>query len=175
MRKTLNQLHSEIQPIMKLSIQELEMTSKEKLKKFLKDLKWNCKHVKAEKIRHTYSNNIQANAERRIIDIEMQMENISEVLEKKEITENRALIQKTSHPFVDDEMLSTFNYIIKNWDYDKDLKYAYIYNELKPNTPPCSKYEKYIRDNYKQIIKFNYNNAISNKVIEDLKEIIRSK
>ena len=176
MGKTLRQLHFEIQHIMDLSIQELETTPKEELKEFLKELKWNCRYVIAEKKRHTYSNNIQANAERRIIDIEMQMENISEVLNKEEITKDKDNIKKTSHPFVDDKTLSIFNNIMEKWDYDKDIKYAYIFNELMPENHPPSEYEKYIRENYnKLIVKFNYNNANSKKVKQRLREIIRSK
>ena len=38
-----------------------------------------------------------------------------------------------------------------------------------------SKYEKYIRENYKQLHKFHYNNETSKKVIESLRQIIKSK
>lgn len=94
---------------------------------------------------------------------------------KKENKINKFNIQKTTHPFIDDEMLGTFNYILEKWNYDKDLKYAYIFNELMPEEYSRSEYEKYIRDNYKQIIKFNYNNANSKTIIQNLRQIIKSK
>lgn len=172
MRKTLRQLHFEIQHIMDLSFQELEAVPKKELSSYLKELKWNCKYVMAEKKRHTYSSNIQSNAESRIIDIEKQIESISEILNNKKITKN---IQGTAHPFVNEEMFAIFNHIIENWDYDKDLKYAYIFNELMPESQTPGEYENYIRNNYKQIIKFNYNNANSKKVKLHLRQIIASR
>ena len=84
MRKTLSQLHYEIEHIMNLSIQELETIKKKELSSHLKELKWNRKYIKAEKKRHIHSYNIQSNAERRIIDIKKQMEIISEILNRKE-------------------------------------------------------------------------------------------
>ncbi len=103
---------------------------------------------------------------------------LSDVLNKvseEETKINKLNIQKTTHPFIDDEMLSTFNHILEKWNYDKDLKYAYIFNELMPEEYSHSEYEKYIRDNYKQIIKFNYNNANSKTIIQNLRKIIKSK
>ncbi|MCG1035738.1 hypothetical protein [Polaribacter sargassicola] len=174
MRKTLRELHFEIEHIMNLSVQELNTSSKKELLEHLKELKWNCKYVEAEKKRHTYSYNIQSNAERRIIDIEKQMEIINEIINQEETVKNKEINSSMTHPFENDKMLELFNYIIRNWDYNKDLKYAYIFNELMPENQPPGKYENYIRKNHKQIGKFNYNNANSKTVIDNLRQIINS-
>jgi hypothetical protein len=96
-------------------------------------------------------------------------------INKKENKENKDDIKKSIHPFVDNKMLELFNYIIEKWNYDKHLKYSYIFNEIMPENHPPGEYENYIRINYEQIGKFNYNNANSEKIIQNLRQIIKSK
>lgn len=175
MGKTLRQLHFEIQHIMELSTQEIEETSKEDLSSYLEELKWNCSYIIAEKPRYEYSNNIQSNIARRIVDIEKQTSIINRTLSNRETSKNKEISTLTPHPFSDDEMLNLFNHIIKNWSYDKDLKYSYIFNEIMPEDHPPGEYEKYIRTNYKQIGKFNYNSTNSIKVKDELRQIIKSR
>jgi hypothetical protein len=96
-------------------------------------------------------------------------------ISEEETIKNKDYLKKTTHPFIDNEMLVVFNHIMDKWDYEKDIKYAYIFNELLPEGHNPSNYEKWVRNNYKQIIKFNYNNAISAKTIQSLRQIIKSK
>lgn len=80
-----------------------------------------------------------------------------------------------NHPFEDDNMYELFKYIINNWEYDKDLKYAYIFNEIMPEGHQPKEYEKFIRNNFKPIGKFNYNNAVSTNIITELRNLIKKK
>lgn len=173
MRKTLSELHQEIQPIVDLTKKELQALSKDELLNYQKKLIRNSKRVNVEKIRYINNNNVQANATQRVLELEEKSELIDEILFEKATLKNKEKSEAIKHPFINDETLKLFNSILEKWNYNKDLKYAYIFNELFPENHHCGEYEFFVRKYYKSIIKFNYNNAISDKIIEELKKIIK--
>jgi len=78
------------------------------------------------------------------------------------------------HPFKDDNTFNLFNYIVNNWNYNPDIKWAYIYNFLNDPKINGNEYERYVREtqNFKGL--FNYNNANSQKVYDALDKLKKS-
>jgi hypothetical protein len=78
--------------------------------------------------------------------------------------------------FKDIHTLRLFYYLNDNWDNTTQIKYAYIYEFLvtKNNFKIVSKvyYEFFVRERYKVIGKFNYDNANSEKHFEKLNELL---
>ena len=138
---------------------------------YQKELIRNIKRVNVEKIRYIHKNNVQANAAQRVLELEEKSELIDEILFEKATLKNKEKSEAIKHPFINDETFKLFNSILEKWNYNSDIKYAYIFNELFTETHHCGEYEFFIRKYYKSIIKFNYNNAISEKVIKQLKKI----
>lgn len=77
------------------------------------------------------------------------------------------------HPFKDDKTNDLFNYIIEKWKYDKDIKFAYIYNNFE-SKPYKNDYERFIRKRFSFKGLFNYNNAVGKKAIEYLEDLTSS-
>jgi hypothetical protein len=77
----------------------------------------------------------------------------------------------TKHPFETTKTLELFNYIAHNWEYKADIKWAYIYMFF--DNPKIYKniYERHIRKTKDFEGLFNYNNANSPKVYDELKEL----
>lgn len=83
-------------------------------------------------------------------------------------------VKEIQTPFTDPKTHELFNYIVDKWNYDKDLKYAYIFNYLVDTldfTIIETDYEKYIRTKY-NIGRVYYQNANSEKRIKQIEDII---
>jgi len=77
-------------------------------------------------------------------------------------------------PFTDPKTHELFNYIVDNWVYNKDLRYAYIYNYLVDVLNYSiiqTDYEKFIRTKY-NVGRVYFENANSQKRIEQIKTIV---
>ena len=188
MGKTLRELHYEIQDIMELTEKKLKKKSSKQLLKYSKDLKLNKNTIDAEKLRYPNMNNIQANIQRRIVEIDFQIERIIDILNfrNSEITNTQNSSNKLAdndnpglnHPFKDEDTFGFFNFIVEKWDYKYDQKWADIWNELndseKYKTPYKNAYEEYIRKEYNYYGKFQYEKRKkeSNRNLISLKETI---
>lgn len=80
---------------------------------------------------------------------------------KRILKNNKEEVQEIQHPFKDDETHQLFNYIVEKWDYQNDIKYAYIFNFLDVNFK--SDFERYVRKRFNFKGLFKYNNATSQK------------
>lgn len=78
------------------------------------------------------------------------------------------------HPFKDPETYDLFNYLVDNWDYKPDIKWAYIYNFFDDPKIYQNEYERYVKEtqNFKGL--FKYNNANSKKVYDTLNQLKKS-
>jgi hypothetical protein len=87
----------------------------------------------------------------------------------------------TTNPFKDDTTAELFEYIETNWSYDKQQKWADIYNEINESgtykIPYSGDYEKYIRKRFNYLGKFQYENdkrkKLDNKDRQSLIKLIR--
>lgn len=92
---------------------------------------------------------------------------LSELIENFE-PENKPDIK---HPFKDPDTYNLFNYIVDNWNYKPDIKWAYIYNFIDNPKIYQNEYERYVRDTQDFKGLFKYNNANSQKVYDAIKEL----
>jgi hypothetical protein len=84
-------------------------------------------------------------------------------------------------PFRDQKTAELFEYIETNWSYDKQQKWADIYNEINESgtykIPYSGDYEKYIRKRFNYLGKFQYENdkrkKLDNKDRQSLIKLIR--
>lgn len=64
------------------------------------------------------------------------------------------------HPFKDEKTFQLFNYIVEKWSYNRDQKWADIWNVIKESEkyklPYQNEYEKYVRLRFKYTGKFQY-------------------
>ena len=93
-------------------------------------------------------------------------------------TSNKKDNESIKHPFKDDNTLDLFNYIVDNWDYDKQQKWADIWNELNLSdhyiAPYQNEYKAYIikRFNYTGKFQFDKVKKANNRHKEKLTELI---
>lgn len=67
-----------------------------------------------------------------------------------------------------------FDFIIENWNYIPDIKYSYLYNYFETEHLEYlykNEYERFIRTQFNFTGKFQYDKAISEKVIKQLKDL----
>jgi mRNA-degrading endonuclease YafQ of YafQ-DinJ toxin-antitoxin module len=78
------------------------------------------------------------------------------------------------HPFKDPKTFELFNYIVDNWKYKRDIKWAYIYNFFDNPNIYLNEYERYVKrtQNFEGL--FKYHNANSQKVYDALKNLKES-
>jgi hypothetical protein len=78
---------------------------------------------------------------------------------KHELNDSETLIT----PFIDDETEKIFNFLVTNWKYNKELRYAYIYNFLTDELGlkiDFTDYQRFILKNY-NILRVHRGQAIS--------------
>ena len=93
-------------------------------------------------------------------------------LMKYDIKFNNQTEEKTiKSPFKNPETLKLFNYIVDNWNYKSDIKWAYIYNFFDDPKIYHNEYERYVRETQNFNGLFKYYNANSKKVYKALKEL----
>jgi hypothetical protein len=98
---------------------------------------------------------------------------VLELIEDFNNDEPQSIIESKT-PFTDSKTDELFNYILKNWSYHKDLKYAYIYNYML-DTLGCAiiqtDYEKFIRTKY-DVSRVYFLNANSKKLLDQIEIIV---
>lgn len=76
------------------------------------------------------------------------------------IQENQDITTPEKTPFRDQQTAELFEYIVINWDYDRQQKWADIYNEINDSEnykiPYSGDYEKYIKKRFSYLGKFQY-------------------
>jgi len=97
-----------------------------------------------------------------------------EKLQKKKSKKNLPEPQPIIHPFKDEKTFALFNYIVNNWNYKRDIKWAYIYNFFDNPNIYLNEYERYVKrtQNFEGL--FKYHNANSQKVYDALKNLKES-
>lgn len=86
------------------------------------------------------------------------------------------------HPFKDDDTAKLFEYIVENWKYDKDQKWADIWNGINESAnykPPYqNEYQSYIIKRFKYTGRFQYSywkdKAPSNRNRNNLIDLIKN-
>lgn len=169
--------YRDIEYIVKMEFKQLESKSITELADYKIELKDVFRRLKTDRQGFDKRKSFYKNAGNKMNDLMAQIDKIKKIIKDKKRQQkiNKGTKQVKSHPFIDDETLELFNYIVENWDYKYDLKFSYIFNELIPGGNPPGDYEKYVRTNVKMVGKFNYNNALSKKIIDELKGLIKKK
>lgn len=148
-----------------LSIKDLESTPKDELLNYLEILDEILVLIKLD-IKKYKTHGLILLSEHRKLKVKKTRKQIKRILKN-----NKEEIREIQHPFKDDETYQLFNYIVEKWDYQNDIKYAYIFNFLEVNFK--SDFERYVRKRFDFKGLFNYSNANSIKNYNTL-EILKS-
>lgn len=140
--------------IIDLSIKDLESTPKDDLLNYLEILDEALVFIKYNIIKHNNHALILLN-ENRKLKVKKTRKQIKRILKN-----NKEEVREIQHPFKDDETYQLFNFIVEKWEYDKDQKWADIWNALHFSdiyiAPYKNDYKAYVIRRFQYTGKFQF-------------------
>jgi hypothetical protein len=107
--------------------------------------------------------------------IEMDLYNIKEFIDEVKLRLKNQENKEKIVPFKHKQTAELFEYIVKNWDYEKDQKWADIWNEINNSenykAPYQSDYQKYIIQSFEYTGRFQYD-KVKNRENRDYQRLL---